>query len=205
MCFGVHFIDGVGDLWSLKIITGYRKKVGDHLSVAWGEFLLPLKSALVLHTTEINNGYKDILLTQYNGRNVLTSMIPTWRDPSLMWLDDYMPYDVKLLQGGVPVEVFNMKTSPTLSFWLSPALTGAYLLSRFTSLRGMLQLAVPAACQNSFEHYYVVTQEMLKKILLPAAGLCPRIEDKHPFLTYCDTCARLFPPPTGFRFGVCRR
>jgi hypothetical protein len=33
MCFCLHFTDGVGDLWSLKIITGYRKKVGDWLSL----------------------------------------------------------------------------------------------------------------------------------------------------------------------------
>jgi hypothetical protein len=187
MCFGIHFIDGVGDLWSLKIITGYRRKIGDYMSVPSAK-LLRLKSALVLHMKEINKGYSDIVLRQYTGR-YNTFMPPTWQKPSLMWLDDHMPYDVKVLKGGVKkIFVFKMKTSPSLSYWLSPALTGAYLLSRFTSLRGMVQLAVLAACQNSFDHYYVVTKEMSEDI---SRGLHPR-DDTYPLLTYCATCARLF-------------
>jgi hypothetical protein len=186
MCFGIHFIDGVGDLWSLKIVTGYRKKIGDYLSVPSAQ-LIRLKSALVLHMKEIDKGYSDIVIKQYNGRYVCF-MPPTWQDPSLMWLDDHMPYDLKVLKHGVKVFVFKMKTSPSLSYWLSPALTGAYGLSRFTSLRGMVQLAVLAACQNSFEHYFVVTKEMLEEI---SRGLCPG-EIAYPLLTYCDTCARLF-------------
>jgi hypothetical protein len=190
MCFCLHFTDNVGDLWSLKIITGFRKKIGDWLSLPFA-LLVPLKSALLLHITEITKGYQDILLRQYNGKYAPLAL-PTWKDQSCMWLDDNMPYDCKIMKVGFHVEVLKMKTSATLSFWLSPALTGAYHLSRFTCIRGMVQLAVMAACQNSFEIYYVVTQEMSKEMSVKP------IDDKYPLLAYyCDTCARMFDQDDG--------
>jgi hypothetical protein len=187
MCFCLHFTDNLGDLWSLKIITGYRKKIGDWMSLPYGK-LIPLKLALLLHSTEIDDGYKDILLREYKGQYI-PSVLPSWKDQKFMWLDDDMPYDIKVLKVGVNVFVFKMKTSPTLSYWLSPALTGAHRLSPYTCFRGMIQLAVVAACQNSFENYYVVTQEMLK--LSMSLQLGP-VQHKYPLITYCETCALLF-------------
>jgi hypothetical protein len=81
-----------------------------------------------------------------------------------------------------------MITGTTLSYWLSPALTGAYRLAPYTSVRGMVQLAAMAVWQKSFEHYYLVTEHMLKNESLRLY----QIEDKYPLLTYCDTCAHMF-------------
>jgi hypothetical protein len=190
MCLCLHFTDGVGDLWSLKVITAFRKRVGDYFEGKMGK-LIPLKRSVVLHTTRIDAGYNDILRL-YMG-DYIPPCIPSWKKPELMWLDDDMPYEVKFLKGGREIESFSMIAGTTLSNWLSPALTGAYLLAPFTSVRGMVQLAVIAACQNSFEHYYIVTQHMLgSSIERKKNQLLAAMTDKYPMLRYCDTCTRLF-------------
>jgi hypothetical protein len=137
--------------------------------------LLKLKTLLILHTTLINAAYEEIL-GQYKG-SYIPPKPPSWVDPSLFWLDDYMPYEVKTLKGCTKkkLESFQMITGTTLSNWLSPALTGAYLLAPSSSVRAMVQLAAMAVRQNSFEHYYLVTQEMLK---IQSLRLC-FLEDKY--------------------------
>lgn len=190
MCFCLHFIDGVGDLWSLKVITGYRKTIGDWMGGAFGK-VMQLKSSIILHTIRINDGYKDIL-GRYGG-GYIPSKPPSWEDTSSFWLDDYMPYEVRyfsLSSDGtdrIELQYFRMVTGTTLSYWLSPALTGAYLLAPYVpTVRGMVQLAVMAVCQESFEHYYLVTREMVKNMQKMHQF------DKYPMLTYIDMCERMF-------------
>jgi hypothetical protein len=151
-----------------------------------------LKEALVSHTTLIDAGFTDVVIGRYKGTYIPESdMLPSWKEPRLFWLDNNMPYEKRVLRDGVSIESFSMVTGTTLSYWLSPALTGAYRLSQYTTVRGMIQLAVMAVWQKSFEHYYLVTEKMIRK---HSAGLAPggAILDKYPLLTYCDTLPRLF-------------
>jgi hypothetical protein len=186
-CKCIHFIDALENLWSLKIIAGFRKRIGDYMSGSLSK-IMSLKSRIQSHIYQIDSKY-TALMGLYLGAHI-PAVSPSWKDTSHFWLDDGMPFEKYDLGHGITQEYFLIVTGSQRSFWLSACLSGIYKLSPYLTERGMVQLAVMAAWQNSFHYYHEVCERLF--VGLEEENSTFAVNRDYPIFSYHDVCIRLF-------------
>jgi hypothetical protein len=86
MCKSFHLVDGVGYLWSLKVLAGYSKRIADYISGSFSQ-ILKIKSRLEMFVDSIDSKYmpfvKHDLSAGLSQEYFLLSTISYWLSAAL--------------------------------------------------------------------------------------------------------------------------
>lgn len=180
-CKSFTFVDSLGSLWSLKIIINFRKRIGDYMLSHISE-VLRIKAQIKTYQDAVDARYRQ-LFGMYKGA-AQPSILPTCRDLSPFYLDDYMPFETQYIFRNLVQDYFTVVTAPTRSLWISAACTAIHRVSPWLTERGMIQLAMVASWQNSFHYFWEVLSRFERsEVLKPYPG---------PAFLYHDWCVKMF-------------
>jgi hypothetical protein len=207
MCLGVTVKDNIGDLWNLKHLGTWRKRIGDYMCGSMTNLLL-LVSRLRHFQHSINAKYAA-LMGQYKGAYT-PPKIPTCANHlDTFHLDDYMPFEQHVLSPSklISQSYMVMPTSPFRATWLAGACSPVHELSPVLNKRGMVQMGALCSFQNNFHYFYIITRRMKRRASLDTTYPFLEFYDEACFLhgtnpkgtEYCGGPHPRFSPP-GFNF-----
>lgn len=153
----MFFIDGRGHLLSLKILCSYRKRLGDFYSVAMSKvdkLLANIKTML----EEVSVAYQR-LVSHHRG-SPMGERIATWADIDPLILNSSSPWETKKITPTITQRSLKTLTGVGRCLWLSAAWTQVHRLSANLDERGMIQLLMVTAWQNSFQKFWEVCERM---------------------------------------------
>jgi hypothetical protein len=153
----MNFVDGNRHLYSLKIVCGFRKRLGDFYSVQMSRIETILVNARTM-LSEIDASYAR-LVSSHDGAYHPDSM-PTWANIDYLHFDDNSPWERRRVTQTVSQDSLVIVTGVSRGLWLSPALSSIHTLSPKLDQVGLMQLLLVMSWQNSFQHFWEIAQRM---------------------------------------------
>ena len=160
-------VDGIGHLWSLKLVFAFKKRLGDYLSIPFSKvekLLVNIRTLLA----SVNLSYER--LASFYAGSYQTDELPTWSNPRALFLDDKCRWSKELLQtneGVIEQEYIQVLTGPRRGLWMSSGLSPIHAMSAQLGEDGVYQMLICLAWQNTFTHFYHVCLEMDLTALSP--------------------------------------
>lgn len=153
----MNFVDSHHHLYSLKIVCGFRKRLGDYYSVQMSKIeRLLLHARTMLAAVDANYS----LLVSHHKGSYLPPVMPTWAYIDHLHFDDHSPWLRRTISKTISQDSITILTGIGRGIWLSPALTSIYNLAPLLGESGMIQLLMVMSWQNSFQHFWEVCQRM---------------------------------------------
>ena len=153
----MNFVTSNNHLYSLKIICGFRKRLGDFYSVQMSKIERLLVSARTM-LAEVDASYAR-LVSHHHGSH-LPDLIPTWSNADQLFLDEYCPWINRRVTLDIEQESIQILTGISRGTWLSAALTSIVRLAPSLKEFGVLQLLLVMSWQNSFQHFWEICKRM---------------------------------------------
>ena len=153
----MNFVDSTLQLYSLKIVCGFRKRLGDFYSVKMSKIERLLVNARTM-LAEVDASYSR-LVSHHRGYHHPTVM-PTWANIEGLHFDDNSPWLSRRVTANISQDSIQILTGVARGVWLSPALTSIYNLSPQLGESGMVQLLLVMSWQNSFQHFWEVCRRI---------------------------------------------
>ena len=153
----MNLVDSNSHLYSLKIICGFRKRLGDFYSVQMSKIEKLMVNARTM-LSEVDASYSR-LVSNHRGSHH-PAFMPTWSNIDPLYIDDHSPWICRRLTPAISQEGILVLTGIARGIWLSPALSAIYKLSPVLSEAGMLQLLMVMSWQNSFQHFWEICARM---------------------------------------------
>ena len=153
----MNFLGPSGNVISLKIICSFRKRIGDFYSVAYSK----IEKLLVNISTmleEVNVSYRR--LWGHHRGCIMNDSIPTWDNVDPLFLNERSPWEIKHVTPGITQRSFQTLTGIGRNLWLSSAWTQINRLSSSYDERGMIQMLMVTAWQNTFQRFWEVCIRM---------------------------------------------
>ena len=154
----LNFVDSDCHLYSLKIICGYRKRLGDYYSVQMSKIEKILAHART-QLAEVDALYCR-LVSNHEGSHH-PEVMPTWSNIDPLYIDDHSPWRQILIGETITQEYLPVLTGISRGLWLSAGLSAILELSDKLDESGVIQLLLIMSWQNSFHHFWEVCKRMI--------------------------------------------
>ena len=153
----MNFVDSNLHLYSLKIVCGFRKRLGDFYSVQMSKIDHLLVNARTM-LSEVDASYSRLVSRHHGSHH--PDLMPTWSNIDHLHVDDDSPWVSRRVTETICQEGLVVLTGIARGIWLSAALSSIRRLSPVLSESGMIQLLMVMSWQNSFQHYWEVCKRM---------------------------------------------
>ena len=153
----MNFVDSNSHLYSLKIVCGFRKRLGDFYSVQMSKIntlLVNARKALA----EVNASYSR-LVSHHRGTH-FPDILPTWSNIDSLHFDDMSPWESRHITPEINQECLQILTGASRGLWLLAALTSIFELAPQVGESGVIHLLLIMSWQNSFQHFWEVCKVM---------------------------------------------
>ena len=153
----MHFIGPSGNLISLKVLCSFRKRIGDYYSLSYAKIE---KVLIHIHTMleEVNMAYQR--LGNHHRGCMLVDRPATWDNINPLFLNERSPWKTKQITPSIRQRSIQILTGVGRNLWLSAAWTQIHRLGNSYDERGVVQLLMVTAWQNSFQRFWEVCCRM---------------------------------------------
>ena len=153
----MNFIDSNSDLYSLKIICGFRKRLGDFYSVAMSKIERLMLNARTM-LLSVDASYARLISSHKGGYH--PDLMPTWSNIDSIYIDDNSLWTRRRISPLIWQENLTLLTGISCGIWLSAGLSSIQRIAPSLSERGMLQLLMVMSWQNSFQNFWEICLQM---------------------------------------------
>ena len=133
----MNFVDANSHLYSLKIVCGFCKRLGDFYSVQMSKIETLLVNARTM-LAEVDASYAR-LVSHHRGYHHPESM-PRWSDIRHLHIDDGSPWIDRRVTQSISQESIIVLTGVSRGMWLSAGLSAIYSVAPLLDESGVLQL-----------------------------------------------------------------
>ena len=149
----MNFFDSNSHLYSLKIVCGFRKRLGDFYSVAISKIETVLINARTM-LSALDASYVRLVSSHKGAYH--PDIMPTWSNIDSIYIDDNSLWSRRCISPLILQDNLTLLTGISRGIWLSPALSSIERLAPSLSEKGMLQLLMVMSWQNSFCHFWEI-------------------------------------------------